>query len=40
MKGLINIKNNENKCFPWCRITHLNQLRTHPERITIADENG
>ena len=29
MKGLINIKNNNNKCFLWC----------HPERITKADEN-
>ena len=31
MKGLINFKNNDNKCF-FCR--HLNPLKTHPERIT------
>ena len=23
MKGLINIKNNDNKCFLWCHIRHL-----------------
>ena len=34
MKGLINIKNNVNKCFPWSYIRHLNQLKTHPEKIT------
>ena len=39
MKGLINIKNNDNKCFLWCHIIHLNPLKTHPERITKADKN-
>ena len=24
MKGLINIKNNDNKCFLWCHARHLN----------------
>ena len=24
MKGLINIKNNDNKCFLWCHVRHLN----------------
>ena len=24
MKGLINIKNNDNKCFLWCNVRHLN----------------
>ena len=37
MKGLINIKNNDNKCFLRCHIRHLNPLKRHPERITIAD---
>ena len=32
MKGLINIKNNDNKCFLWCHIRHLNPLKIHPER--------
>ena len=39
MKGLINIKNNDNKCFLWCHIRHLNLLDTDPERITKADKN-
>ena len=33
MKGLINIKNSDNKCFLWCHIRHLNLVKTHPERI-------
>ena len=36
MKGLINIKNNDNKCFLWCHIRDLNPSKRHPERITIA----
>ena len=24
MKGSINIKYNDNKCFPWCHVRHLN----------------
>ena len=39
MKGLINVKNNDNKCFIWCHIRHLNLLKIHPERITKADKN-
>ena len=39
MKGLINIKNNDNKCFLWCHIRHLNPLKIHPERITKVDKN-
>ena len=38
MKGLTNIKNNDNKCFPWCHISHLNPLKIHPERITKVDK--
>ena len=34
MKGLINIKNNDNKCFLWCHIRHLNPLKIHPKRKT------
>ena len=37
-KGLINIKNNDNKCFLWCHIRHLNLVKTHPERITKEDK--
>ena len=38
IKGLINIKSNENKCFLWCHVWHLNLLKTHRERITKADK--
>ena len=33
VKGLINIKNDDNKCFLWCHVRHLNTLKTHSERI-------
>ena len=39
MKGLINIKNNDNKCFLWCHIRHLNPLKIYPGRITKVDKN-
>ena len=38
MKGLINIKNSDNKCFLWCHIRLLNPLERY-ERITKADKN-
>ena len=37
-KGLINIKNNDNKCFLWCHIRYLNPLKIHPERMKKADK--
>ena len=39
MKSLINIKNNDNKCFLWCYIRHLNPLKSHSERVTKANKN-
>ena len=39
MKSLINIKNNDNKCFLWCHIRHLNLVKRHTERITKEDKN-
>jgi len=36
-KGLINIKNEDNKCFLWCHIRHLNSVKHHAERITTND---
>ena len=36
-KSLINIKNDDNKCFPWRHIRHWNTLETHPEGITKQD---
>ena len=39
MKGLIDIKNNDNKCFPWCHIRyHLNSLKIHIERTKKVDK--
>ena len=38
MKGLINIKSNDNKCFLWCHIRHLNPLKIRPKRIAKADK--
>ena len=37
MKDLINIKNNDNKCFLWCRIRHLNLVERNPQSITRKD---
>ena len=33
-KGLMNIKNNNQKCFLWCHVRHINPVKIHPERIT------
>ena len=32
-KGLINIKNKDQKCFLWCHARHINPSKEHPERI-------
>ena len=39
MKGLINVRNNDNKCFLWCHMRHLNLVEIHPERKTKEDKN-
>ena len=36
-RGLINIKNNDQKCFLWCHVRHINPLKEHSERITKID---
>ena len=33
MNGLINIKNEDNECFRWCHIRHLNPQEKNPQRI-------
>ena len=38
MKGLINIKNNDNKCFMWCHVRHLNLDCIKLCRITKRDK--
>ena len=37
-KGLINIKNNDNKCFLWCYVKHLNLNGVRLGRITKKDK--
>ena len=39
-KGLINIKNKDDKCFRWCHIRHLNPQTDHPERIKKEDKRS
>ena len=39
-KGLINLKNKDNKCFfffLWCLVRHLNPQKKDPQRITQSD---
>ena len=36
-KGLINIKNNDQKYFLWCHVRHINLLKKHPGRIKKND---
>ena len=38
-KGLINIKNNDQKYFLWCHVRHINPLKEHSERITKIDRD-
>ena len=37
-KGLINMKNEDNECFRWCHIRHLNQQDKYPQRIKKSDK--
>ena len=37
-KGLINMKNEDNECFRWCHIRHLNPQDKDPQRIKISDK--
>ena len=37
-KGLINIKNKDQKCCLWCHIRHSNPVKVHPEIITKEDK--
>ena len=38
-KGLINIKNNDQKCFLWCHVRHIDPIKDHTERITRIDRD-
>ena len=37
-KGLINIKNKDQKCFLWCHVRHFNPSKEHPETINKTDK--
>ena len=37
-KGLINLQNNDNKCFLWCHVRHLNSQIKNPQRIKKSDK--
>ena len=37
-KGLINMKNEDNECFRWCHIRHLNHQDKDPQRIKKVDK--
>ena len=38
IKGLINIKNKDQKCFLWCHVRHINPVKVYPEIITREDK--
>jgi len=38
MKGLINLQNDDNKCFLWCHVRHKKHEKVHPERVKISDK--
>ena len=38
MKGLINLKNKDHKCFTWCHVRLINPSNSHPERINKQDK--
>ena len=38
MKGLINLKNKDRKCFMWCHVRLINPRNSHPERINKQDK--
>ena len=37
MKGLINLRNKDHKCFMWCHVRLINPTNSHPERINKQD---
>ena len=39
-KGLINMKNEDNECFRWCHIRHINPQDKDPQRIKKTDKQN
>ena len=40
MKGLINLQNEDEKCFLWCHVRHLNPQKKDPQRIKLTDKES
>ena len=38
MKGLINLKNKDHKCFMWCHVRLIDLTNSHLERINKQDK--
>ena len=38
LKGLVNLKNDDNECFRWCHIRFLNPQEKDPHRIIKSDK--
>ena len=38
-KGLVNIKNNDNECFRWCHVRHMDPNIRNPQRINKMDKD-
>ena len=38
MKGLINLKNNNHKCFMWCHVRLIDTTNSHPQRTNKQDK--
>ena len=36
-KGLFSIRNNDQKCFLWCQVRHINPSKEHPGKIKGVD---
>ena len=37
-KGLINLQNDDNKCFLWCHVRHHNPIENNPQRVKETDK--
>ena len=40
MLGLINLQNEDEKCFLWCHVRKLNPIKRNPQRITLKDKES
>ena len=37
-KGLINLQNDDDRCFLWCHVRHLNPIENNPQRVKETDK--